>query len=35
VTPYTGITLDVRARALFPATGDAGADLFTQIHFWR
>lgn len=35
VTPYTGITLDVRARALFPATGDAGVDLFTQIHLWR
>ncbi len=35
VTPYTGITLDLRGRALFPATGRAGADIFTQIHLWR
>lgn len=35
VTPIPGITVDMRARALFPATGQSGADLFTQVHFWR
>ena len=35
VTPYTGITLDLRARALFPSSGASGADLFTQIHLGR
>jgi hypothetical protein len=35
LTPYPGITLDCRARALFPATGQSGADLFTQLHLWR
>lgn len=35
VTPIQGLTLDLRARGLFPASGDAGADLFTQVHFWR
>jgi hypothetical protein len=35
ITPVPGITLDTRIRALFPATGASGADLFTQIHFWK
>ena len=35
ITPIPGITLDLRLRGLFPATGRAGADVFTQLHFWK
>ena len=35
VTPVPGVTLDMRVRGLFPATGQAGADLLTQLHLWR
>ena len=35
VVPVPGITLDVRVRALFPASGSSGADVFAQIHLWN
>jgi hypothetical protein len=35
ITPLPGVTLDTRVRALFPAAGSSGADVFTQIHFWK
>ena len=44
ITPYTGITVDVRYRVLFPRTGGLGADddeestgsdLFLQLHLWN
>jgi hypothetical protein len=43
ITPYTGVTLDLRGRVLFPRTGgvggddgsEPGADLFFQIHLWN
>jgi hypothetical protein len=35
LTPIPGITLDSRIRALLPAGGEGGADLFLQLHFWN
>jgi hypothetical protein len=34
ITPYPGITLDTRFRALFPAEGASGGDIFLQLHLW-
>lgn len=34
-TPVPGITLDTRIRALFPAGGQSGADMFLQLHLWN
>jgi hypothetical protein len=35
LTPITGITLDTRVRALFPAGGESDGDLFIQLHLWN
>jgi hypothetical protein len=35
VTPYPGVTLDGRLRALLPASGGEDADLFLQLHLWN
>ncbi|MBI5710042.1 MAG: hypothetical protein HZC42_07025 [Candidatus Eisenbacteria bacterium] len=35
VTPVPGVTLDARLRALMPASGSGGSDLFVQIHLWN
>ena len=34
ITPIPGATIDTRVRALVPAAGGAGADLFIQFHVW-
>ena len=35
VTPYPGVTLDGRVRALLPTAGGNDADLFVQLRLWH
>lgn len=35
VTPYPGVTVDVRVRALTPAVSGSDADVFFQLHLWN
>jgi hypothetical protein len=34
ITPYPGVTLDGRVRALLPSEGGEDADVFLQLHLW-
>ena len=35
LTAIPGVTVDTRARVLFPKGGASGADFFLQFHFWN